>query len=88
MIITPATTGGSWLFLEDIIKNAKSSFNFFILSLSRFIRKEADFKYFSIPYPKYDRWGLFLSSNILLAFIFELPLFFYRFFCFFLLDPT
>ncbi|MCL4384847.1 MAG: glycosyltransferase family 4 protein [Cyanobacteria bacterium] len=76
MIITPAFSGGSWIIIERLLeKLAVNNDKIIILGLGKIVHKNKRFFYFSIPYPRYDRWGFIPSLNPLIAFIWNLPLF-------------
>ena len=76
MIITPATTGGSWIFLHHLLEKLPSNFEIITVSLGSLDRtyRMQNRKYISIPYFNYEKYGAFITRIPILNFLFELPL--------------
>lgn len=75
LAITPAFSGGSWICTERTL-TALSDKNSEILclGLGSVFHKNQIFKYYSIPFPRYDRWGFLTSLSFIVAVLWSLPL--------------
>jgi len=79
LIVTPSLRGGSWTFLDQLIREAENDFDFVVAGLGDAKRKYKGIRIYSIPYFKYDTLGLTLSMNGLFPLLYELPLLFLTF---------
>lgn len=77
LVITPAFSGGSWVATEKILEGLiKKNTEVFCLGLGKIFHRQNDFLYFSIPFPRYDRWGFITTFHPLFSFFWNLPLLF------------
>ncbi|MCK4781683.1 glycosyltransferase [Candidatus Parcubacteria bacterium] len=89
IVATPTLCGGSWLYIERILEKLSSdNCQIFIIGLGKNFHKHKNFSYFSIPYPRYDKWGFIPGINPIIAFFWILPLFFVTIFFLIILRPS
>jgi glycosyltransferase involved in cell wall biosynthesis len=74
LIITPATTGGSWAFLDGFLRRLGPSVSMSICSSQELQKKPWDARMFSIPLPRYDKYGLLINSRMIFAIVYNIPL--------------
>ena len=80
LIVTPSLRGGSWTFLDQLMQEAKKNLDFVVAGLDGTKRKYRRIRIYTIPYFKYDTFGLTISMNGLFALLYELPLLILSFF--------
>ena len=79
LVITPSFSGGSWIATEKILGKLSLKAKIIVVGLGNVFNRNKRFKYFYIPYPKYEIWGAFHSKSPLFAFFWNIPLTFYFF---------
>jgi glycosyltransferase involved in cell wall biosynthesis len=87
LVVTPAFFGGSWIcvsrILERLVDNEIS-----IIGMGNNFLKNKKFKYFTFPYPRYDKWGHYFANIPSLSFIWTIPLIFVSILFFFIKRPN
>lgn len=74
LVITPAFSGGSWICILRIMDLFRDDFRITVIGLGHFDRDINGVNIISIPYPRYDRWGLITAINPAVSFIWNFPL--------------
>jgi glycosyltransferase involved in cell wall biosynthesis len=86
LVITPAFFGGSWICVSRIIESLKDN-EISIVGMGNNFLRNKKFKYFTFPYPRYDKWGHYFANIPLLSFIWTIPLIIMSIFYFFIERP-
>lgn len=74
LIITPATTGGSWIFFDGFLKKIDPSLSISICSAQELKIKPSGIRVFHFPMPRYDRYGLLINSKSVFMMAYAFPL--------------
>lgn len=75
LVITPAFSGGSWICTEGIVDRlALDDYRVLAIGLGKIFHRDKKIKYFSIPFPRYDKWGFVTSLSAFVAFLWNIPL--------------
>jgi len=74
LIITPATTGGSWTFFDGFLRRLDPSIQISVCSGQKLEKKPHKMQFFSLPMPRYDKYGLLINSQIAFVIAYSIPL--------------
>jgi glycosyltransferase involved in cell wall biosynthesis len=74
LIITPATTGGSWIFFDGLLKKLDPSIAVSICSAQKLKMNYEKMRFFYFPMPRYDRHGLLINSELLFMVAYSIPM--------------
>ncbi len=74
LFVTPAVSGGSWHFADEILQRTSTGFRVFIAALGRSPVQTKTFTVFDLAYPSYQRYGQLTSLHVAFAVFCEVPL--------------
>jgi len=72
LIVSPATFGGSWISLEELLAAHCKSARYVVATLGKY-RTRGQCIAYQIPYLRYDKYG-FIATNPARGFVYQLPL--------------
>ncbi|MBU1672462.1 MAG: glycosyltransferase [Actinobacteria bacterium] len=75
LVLTSVFAGGSWICIEKVLERLDPSpSEVLVLGLGRLFHRRENLRYFTIPYPRFDRWGYITAYSPVLGFLWNLPL--------------
>ncbi|MFH1149484.1 MAG: glycosyltransferase family 4 protein [Actinomycetota bacterium] len=75
MVLTSVFAGGSWICIEKVLERLDPGpSEVLVLGLGRLFHRKENLRYFTIPYPRFDRWGYITAYSPVLGFLWNLPL--------------
>ncbi len=74
LVVTPAFSGGSWICIERILQQLQTDYRIVCAGLGGVFHRQPEIKYYSIPFPRYDKWGYLTNLGALISMLWNLPL--------------
>lgn len=78
IVLTQCYSCGSWLCIEEILNvlNKQNKYKIIVIGLGNHSNKlDREIQYISIPYPRYDRWGIVTTLSPIVSFLWHIPLY-------------